>query len=139
MKYKVIDVVSDVQEVEIGTCELCFSTTEADIGNLILEDENQTRVEVPLSVYNYDHYAGLNLPNVVDFSAWLQEHDVPELKGDEDQRFYQLRDVISQYENHKIFEQEMNNIEEALKANFDDVQSDHGIKFTYGPNEYDQF
>ena len=139
MKYKVIDVVSDVQEVEVGTCELCFSTTEADVGNLILEDENQTRVEVPLSVYNYDHYSGLNLPNVVDFSAWLQEHDVPELTGDEDQRFYKLRDVISQYEIEKIFEQEIDDIEEALQENFDNVSRENGLKFTYGPNNYDQF
>ena len=40
MKYKVIAVESDYEEVETGTCELCMSTEYINNGFLILEDEN---------------------------------------------------------------------------------------------------
>lgn len=39
MKYRITEFNSDYQEVEVGTCELCFSTTIADVGTLTLEDK----------------------------------------------------------------------------------------------------
>lgn len=39
MKYKIIDYVSDVQEEQTGTCELCFGTAMVENGSITVEDE----------------------------------------------------------------------------------------------------
>lgn len=48
MRYKVIDYVSKVEEVEFGTCELCFHTGYAEQGYLVIEDELGKKEDIPL-------------------------------------------------------------------------------------------
>lgn len=100
MKYKVIDVESDYEEVETGTCELCMGTAYIDCGYIILEDERGIDIDIPLSVYSgWGCYDELYIDNVVDFSAWLQEQDIEPLQ---DGDFDRLETLINQYNMEKI-------------------------------------
>lgn len=88
MRYKIVDYVSDWQDIVIaGTCELCFSTAEYDDGYLVLEDENFQLLQVNLLELSddpygddlYDDYDNIVIDNLVDFSAWLSQQDLPVL------------------------------------------------------------
>lgn len=95
MKYKVIDVESDYEEVVTGTCELCMSTAYIDCGTLILADENGIEVYIPLFMsLGWGDYDELYIDNVVDFSAWLQEQDIEPIV---DNKFYRLEELIELY------------------------------------------
>lgn len=76
MKYKVIDYVSDIQEEQIGTCELCFGTTMVENGSITVEDENGKTTEIFLTWWSWGDYYTIYIDNVVKFSSWLQERDV---------------------------------------------------------------
>lgn len=95
MKYKVIAIESDYEEVETGTCELCMGTDYIDCGSVILEDENDDTLTIPLSIsLGWGMYDELYIDNVVDFSAWLQEQDIEPLQ---DGDFDRLETLINQY------------------------------------------
>ena len=76
MKYKVIDYVSDVQEEQTGTCELCFGTAMVENGSITVEDENGKTTVISLTYWDWGDYYTIYIDNVVNFSAWLQERDV---------------------------------------------------------------
>jgi hypothetical protein len=76
MKYKVIDYVSDIQEEQTGTCDLCFGTAMVENGSITVEDENGNKTEINLTVWNWGDFDTIYIDNVVNFSAWLQEKDV---------------------------------------------------------------
>lgn len=78
MKYKVIDLVSDYQEMETGTCDICFGTADVECGYLVLEDENGRTYDVYLTSWDWGDFDTISIPNVVEFSAWLQERDEPD-------------------------------------------------------------
>lgn len=76
MKYKVIDYVSDVQEEQTGTCDLCFGTAMVENGSITVEDENGKTTKISLTWWDWGDYHTIYIDNVVNFSAWLQERDV---------------------------------------------------------------
>lgn len=76
MKYKVIDYVSDVQEEQTGTCDLCFGTAWVENGSITVEDENGKTTEIFLTWWSWGDYFTIYIDNVVKFSSWLQERDV---------------------------------------------------------------
>ena len=115
MKYQITEMNSNYQEVQVGTCELCFSTTTADVGTLTLEDETGTTIEVPISVYNYDEYKNIGINNVVEFSAWLQEQDIPEIIGDERDAFERLEELVSEYKDQAKFNTYVNDVEKQFR------------------------
>lgn len=78
MHYKVIELNSDIQREEIGTCDLCFSTDWVENGDIVIEDETGKRYEIPLTWWDWGHPSTIYIDNVVDFSAKLQELDLPE-------------------------------------------------------------
>lgn len=73
MKYKVIKYMSDIQEEQTGTCELCFGTAMVENGSITVEDENGKATEIFLILWSWGDYFTIYIDNVVDFSAWLQE------------------------------------------------------------------
>lgn len=76
MKYKVIDYVSDVQEEQTGTCDLCFGTAMVENGSITVEDENGNKTDINLTVWDWGDFDTIYIDNVVKFLAWLQERDV---------------------------------------------------------------
>ena len=96
---KVIDIGSNPEETQFGTCELCFSYGVADNPYMVLEFPDGT--QATLDTYNWDwgDYFETTVDNVVDFSAWLSEQelsddDVEELKNDGK---YTLISLIEEY------------------------------------------
>lgn len=73
---KVIDVGSNPEEVEFGTCELCFSHGIADNPYMVLEFPDGTQVTYDTYLWDWGDYFDYTVDNVVDFSAWLSEEDL---------------------------------------------------------------
>lgn len=76
MKYKVIEYMSDIQEEQTGTCELCFGTAMVENGSITVEDENGNQTNINLTVWDWGDFDTIYIDNVVNFSAWLQTRDV---------------------------------------------------------------
>ena len=77
MKYKVIDYVSKIQEVEFGTCELRFHTGYAEEGYLVIEDELNRQEKINLSEWEWGDCTEIYIGNIIDFSSWLNQRDEP--------------------------------------------------------------
>ena len=83
---KVIDIGSNPEETQFGTCELCFSYGVADNPYMVLEFPDGTQVKYETYHWRWGDYFESTVDNVVDFSAWLSEKelsddDVEELKN----------------------------------------------------------
>lgn len=95
MKYKVTEYNSDFQEEQTGTCDLCYSTAWVENGSITVEDENGKETEILLTVWDWGDYDTIYIDNVVNFSAWLQEREVKEIrKGAE---FEWLNSLVMDY------------------------------------------
>lgn len=95
MKYKVIDYVSDIQEEQTGTCELCFGTAMVENGSITVEDQNGKTAEISLTWWSWGDYFTIYIDNVVEFSAWLQERDVEPI--DDVNEWSWLRELVEEY------------------------------------------
>lgn len=80
MKYKVIAYHSDYQKEQTGTCELCFGTAWVENGYITVEDETGKTTEIDLTAWDWGDYDTIYIDNVVNFSAWLQEREVKEIR-----------------------------------------------------------
>lgn len=100
MKYKVIDYVSNVEEVEFGTCELCFHTGYAEQGYLVIEDELGKKEDIPLCEWDWGDCYEIYIDNVVDFSHWLSQKNEPPLE-EIDNLFSWLSNLVSDYHEEK--------------------------------------
>lgn len=96
---KVIDVGSNPEETQFGTCELCFSYGTADNPYMVLEFPDGTQATLDTYHWDWGDYFETTVDNVVDFSAWLSEQEfsdeeVEALKNDGKQV---LIDLIEEY------------------------------------------
>ena len=73
---KVIDIGSNPEETQFGTCELCFSYGVADNPYMVLEFPDGTQVKHNTYHWDWGDYYESTVDNVVDFSAWLSEQDL---------------------------------------------------------------
>lgn len=95
MKYKVIAYHSDIQEVVVGTCDFCMSTEDVETGYITVEDETGKTTNIELTYWYWSIYDTIYIKNVVNFSAWLQEREVKEIrKGGE---FEWLNSLVMDY------------------------------------------
>ncbi|HFU4089768.1 TPA: hypothetical protein ACGO77_000379 [Streptococcus suis] len=83
---KVIDIGSNPERTQFGTCELCFSYGMADNPYMILEFPDGTQVTHNTYYRDWGDYFESSVGNVIDFSAWLSEQelsdgDVEDLKS----------------------------------------------------------
>ena len=78
MKYKLIDVKSEIEEnVEFGTCELCYFTGDLSKEIFVVEDEKGTKIELENGEWDWGSYCTiLYIENVIDFADWLSKQDV---------------------------------------------------------------
>ena len=96
---KVIDVGSNPEETQFGTCELCFSFGVADNPYMVLEFPDGTQVTCKTYLWSWGDYFETTVKNVVDFSAWLSEQELSDeyveaLKNDNK---YTLIGLINDY------------------------------------------
>ena len=96
---KVIDVGSNPEETQFGTCEVCLSYGTADNPYMVLEFPDGTQVKCDTYYRDWGDYFETTVDNVVDFSAWLSEQelsddDVEELKNNNK---YTLIGLINDY------------------------------------------
>lgn len=82
MKYKVVEYMSDIQEEQTGTCELCFWTAIVENGSITVEDENGKATKIFLTWWSWGDFFTIYIDNVVNFSAWLQEQEVKPISKD---------------------------------------------------------
>ena len=106
---KVIDIGSNPEETQFGTCELCFSYGIADNPYMVLEFPDGTQVTLDTYYWDWGDYFEASVDNVVDFSAWLSEQelsdeDVEALKNDGK---YALIRLIDEY-NRQLEEKDEN-------------------------------
>lgn len=73
---KVIDIGTNPEETQFGTCELCFSYGVADNPYMVLEFPDGTQTTHETFYWDWGDYWEDNVDNVVDFSAWLSERDL---------------------------------------------------------------
>ncbi len=82
MKYKLIDFrPGETQEVETGTCELCFGTSVMCNDVFVFEDKYGRHHMVDSCQWSASggHINSINIPNVIDFAAWLDDQEVEDL------------------------------------------------------------
>lgn len=104
MKYKVTEYNSNMQEVQTGTCDLCYGTDLVEEGYITVEDENGNETEIVLTVWDWGDYDTIYIDNVVNFSAWLQERDVEPINKQVEpfDQWYWLKKLVEKYnEEHK--------------------------------------
>ena len=94
---KVIDIGSNPEETQFGTCELCFSFGIADNPYMVLEFPDGMQVTVDTYYWDWGDCFESTVDNVVDFSAWLSEQelsdeDVEALRNDGKQVLFFLID-----------------------------------------------
>ena len=96
---KVIDVGSNPEETQFGTCELCFSYGVADNPYMVLEFPDGTQVTLDIYYWDWGDYFESTVDNVVDFSAWLSEQELSEerVKALKNNGKYTLILLISEY------------------------------------------
>ena len=96
---KVIDVGSNPEEAEFGTCELCFSYGTADNPYMVLEFPDGTQVKHDTYYWDWGDYSETTVDNVVDFSAWLSEQELSEVEVEDlkSDVTYVLFGLIDQY------------------------------------------
>ena len=96
---KVIDVGSEPEETQFGTCELCFSYGTADNPYMVLEFPDGTQVTVETYRWDWGDYFETTVDNVVDFSAWLSEQELSEerVKALKNDGKYTLICLINEY------------------------------------------
>ena len=93
MIYKLIDIETETEEVEFGTCELCMSIGDLTTDHYVFEDENGVRITVEGGEWDwgeYYYYTHSDI-NIVDFAAYVSTLDIEDI----DREFY---NIIQNYE-----------------------------------------
>ena len=95
---KVIDVGSNPEETQFGTCELCFSYGIADNPYMVLEFPDGTQVTHNTYFWDLGDYFETSVDNVVDFSAWLSEQELSDedVESLKDNKYVLIR-LIDEY------------------------------------------
>ena len=96
MKYKVIAFNSDVQEEQTGTCDLCYGTAWVENGYVTVEDETGETTDIYLTYWSWGDYFTIDVDNLIDFSAWLQEREVEPISEETDD-WYWLNELVEKY------------------------------------------
>lgn len=107
MKLHLINVVTDGREEETGTCELCFDTTWTNNPVFEFKDENGNKFSVDGYYWDWGDYWEVEIPNVIDFAAWLDKQDIDEdqvaiLRNYEARAYGVLEDLVDRYLDYKF-------------------------------------
>lgn len=78
MKLKLIDVKTDPQEEEMGTCELCFSTGYVDNPTFIFQTDEGKQIEVDGYYWDWGDYSEVWIDNEIAFAEYVGKQVYPE-------------------------------------------------------------
>lgn len=99
MKFKLIDILSHHEDdVQFGTCELCFHTGSLDTETMVLEDENGKIYELELGYWSWgDYFHELEIMelSIMTIEEWISQHDFQ----DEWDLLDRLRDWAQDHDN----------------------------------------
>lgn len=74
VRFKLIDVEKEVKEdVEFGTCELCFYTGDAVFETLVFEDSNGVEYKFPNNYWSYGEVEHEYFINYVKFADFIRD------------------------------------------------------------------
>ena len=82
MKYKLIDIKQETEEVEFGTCELCMYIGGLTTEHYVFEDENGKIITIEGGCWNwgdYINYAYADI-NILDFAAYISSLDIKDIE-----------------------------------------------------------
>lgn len=104
MKLKLVDVQQEPHEVELGTCELCMSTTYMAEPSFIFKKEDGTTFYVDGYAWSWGYLKTVgevdNIIEFADFVAHVDFKEIPERQYDEDS-YEWLNELIESYYNNK--------------------------------------
>lgn len=78
LKLKLIDVKTDPQEEEMGTCELCFSTGYVDNPTFVFQTDKGKRIEVDGYYWDWGDYTEVWIDNEIAFAEYVGKQNYPE-------------------------------------------------------------
>lgn len=96
MKYKLIDVKNEIENVTFGTCELCMSVGTNYYDVLIFEDENGDQHEVEAGMWNWGDYFHIYIENAIEFADWVKDQEI-----DEELTPYVLQRLVNEYDEER--------------------------------------
>lgn len=78
---KIVDLYSESEEVQFGTCELCFSTGICTFESIVFEDENGKQEYYELGAWSWgDYYQPYEIENIVDFAHFWNKFNIKRLE-----------------------------------------------------------
>jgi len=81
MKYKLIDIETETEEVEFGTCELCMGIGDLTTESYVFEDEKGEKITVEGGAWNWGDYMRFTCVdvNVIDFAEYISGLDIKDI------------------------------------------------------------
>ena len=90
MRYQLIDIFREEEELELGTCEFCESICDVEVAKAKLQDEKGRTFIVTAGEEYHGKYYDYRIDDVIDFAEFISSHEWDELK-DPDCDFEQSR------------------------------------------------
>lgn len=99
MKLKLIDIEHTTEEVQFGTCELCFSTGTVDNPVFVFQRENGERISVIGYSWSWGDYEWVDVDNMIDFAAYINEQ---EFEDDLKMDYSWLENLVINYDERRL-------------------------------------
>ena len=82
MKYKLIDIKQETEEVEFGTCELCMYIGDLTTEHYVFEDENGKIITIEGGCWDWGDYIYYTYTdvNILDFAAYISTLDITDIE-----------------------------------------------------------
>lgn len=75
MKLQLIDVKTEEEEAQFGTCELCFSYGYVDNPTYIFKKSNGDLVKIDGYWWDWGDYDEVSIDNAINFNEWLEHQE----------------------------------------------------------------
>lgn len=92
----------DLQVIQTGTCDLCYSTAAASFPRMKIRDvATGEETWVDGYIYDWGYYDQIpDIDNIPDFAAWLAKQEIDPEEG-EDLTYFLIDDLVCKYHQYK--------------------------------------
>ena len=82
MKYKLIDIKQETEEIEFGTCELCMYIGDLTTKHYVFEDETGKVITIEGGYWDWGSYSNYTYVdvNILDFAAYISTLDIKDIE-----------------------------------------------------------